>query len=543
MQSNNVKWGFMLCLLSSASTTLSLFVCLFVDSFSFGSMKNDTIFLNSSSVPISSAHNNHNNSQISSSPVMTSSSIFPSVIPLSTISTNTAVGTSSPIGSPRHNMPELDRKRSKEENSRTHSRTGKNSKENSKKEGSQSHKHSPYNTLTEHQVIIHTDNKYIEPSSSPDEDTNTPDYIRQKQITPSNANIASMIPLTAPLADIVRSSSVSPIQPFSPSSVDILMSPSSSAFLQHTGAATSIPSSTSFVSLSSVTTGSVRQRYDVSCNIERQKIQKRLFEQGILKFNENPNKGIEYLLANGLLEDTPDAISEFLHNTSGLKKSQIGDYLGDADPKCLSVMFAYVNRLDFTNSTLPQALRYFLSGFRLPGEAQKIDRMVEKFAERFCRDNPTAFTEQDAAYLLAYSLIILNTDAHSPNVKNKMKKSDFLRNCRELFSKYGLSRDFLSDCFDDITKNEIKINLDYLEQLYSRVQVNNLSAVKLAKRRKMLVAKEKEKVLAKVQLPMQLPFLLETALCYVSVRLQPALVLATHLLCFPVLFVWLAILC
>ena len=28
---------------------------------------------------------------------------------------------------------------------------------------------------------------------------------------------------------------------------------------------------------------------------------------------------------------------------------------------------------------------------RLPGEAQKIDRIMEKFAERYCRDNPQAF--------------------------------------------------------------------------------------------------------------------------------------------------------
>jgi Sec7-like guanine-nucleotide exchange factor len=34
------------------------------------------------------------------------------------------------------------------------------------------------------------------------------------------------------------------------------------------------------------------------------------------------------------------------------------------------------------------ALRLYLERFRLPGEAQKIDRMMEKFAEKFCRDNP-----------------------------------------------------------------------------------------------------------------------------------------------------------
>ena len=66
--------------------------------------------------------------------------------------------------------------------------------------------------------------------------------------------------------------------------------------------------------------------------------------------------------------------------------------------------------------------RTFLSGFRLPGEAQKIDRLMEKFAERFVSCNPDAFKSADVGYVLAYSVILLNTDAHNPQVKNKMTK-------------------------------------------------------------------------------------------------------------------------
>lgn len=66
--------------------------------------------------------------------------------------------------------------------------------------------------------------------------------------------------------------------------------------------------------------------------------------------------------------------------------------------------------------------RQFLDGFRLPGEAQKIDRLMEKFAERFVHCNPDTFKSADVAYVLAYSVIMLNTDAHNPGVKNKMSK-------------------------------------------------------------------------------------------------------------------------
>jgi len=52
------------------------------------------------------------------------------------------------------------------------------------------------------------------------------------------------------------------------------------------------------------------------------------------------------------------------------------------------VMYAYVDYFDFGNMEFVPALRQFLDGFRLPGEAQKIDRLMEKFASRYCECNP-----------------------------------------------------------------------------------------------------------------------------------------------------------
>jgi brefeldin A-inhibited guanine nucleotide-exchange protein len=52
------------------------------------------------------------------------------------------------------------------------------------------------------------------------------------------------------------------------------------------------------------------------------------------------------------------------------------------------VMYAYVDYFDFNGMDFVPALRQFLDGFRLPGEAQKIDRLMEKFASRYCECNP-----------------------------------------------------------------------------------------------------------------------------------------------------------
>lgn len=91
-----------------------------------------------------------------------------------------------------------------------------------------------------------------------------------------------------------------------------------------------------------------------------------------------------------------------------------------------SLSHALVSGPTYPCSPLPhlavRPCRKFLAGFRLPGEAQKIDRLMEKFAERYVSCNPESFKSADVAYVLAYSVIMLNTDAHNPMVKNKMSK-------------------------------------------------------------------------------------------------------------------------
>lgn len=64
-------------------------------------------------------------------------------------------------------------------------------------------------------------------------------------------------------------------------------------------------------------------------------------------------------------------------------QAMIGDYLGQHEEFPLAVMHAYVDSMKFMGLKFDAAIREFLRGFRLPGEAQKIDRIMEKFAERY----------------------------------------------------------------------------------------------------------------------------------------------------------------
>ena len=112
---------------------------------------------------------------------------------------------------------------------------------------------------------------------------------------------------------------------------------------------------------------------------------------------------------------------------------------------------------------IDECMRIFLEGFRLPGEAQKIARIMEAFAQRVFEHCPGPFKSADAAYVTAYSIIMLNTDAHNDQVKRKMEKEQFVRNNRGINEGEDLPYEYLSAIYDTIIHNEIRLTPDELE--------------------------------------------------------------------------------
>eukprot|EP00439_Symbiodinium_sp_Y106_P023468 s1926_g2.t2 len=196
-------------------------------------------------------------------------------------------------------------------------------------------------------------------------------------------------------------------------------------------------------------------------SFKEQKQRKLDLQIGINKFNMKPKRGIEYLKKNGFLTDDPASLAALFKNTElGLDKTAIGDYLGEDKPFNKSALFALVDGLDFKAQSLDGSLRHFLSYFRLPGEAQKIDRMMEKFAEKYCSDNPERFANADCAFVLSFSLIMLQTDLHNPGIKNKMTKDEFVKNNRGINDHQDLPREYLEGLYDGVLHNPISLQED-----------------------------------------------------------------------------------
>ncbi|XP_054831801.1 cytohesin-1 isoform X5 [Eublepharis macularius] len=181
---------------------------------------------------------------------------------------------------------------------------------------------------------------------------------------------------------------------------------------------------------------------------------------GRKKFNMDPKKGIQFLIENDLLKNTCDDIAQFLYKGEGLNKTAIGDYLGERDDFNIQVLHAFVELHEFTDLNLVQALRQFLWSFRLPGEAQKIDRMMEAFAQRYCQCNPGVFQSTDTCYVLSFAIIMLNTSLHNPNVKDKPTVERFIAMNRGINDGGDLPEELLRNLYDSIKNEPFKIPED-----------------------------------------------------------------------------------
>ncbi|OTB03853.1 hypothetical protein M426DRAFT_12146 [Hypoxylon sp. CI-4A] len=195
---------------------------------------------------------------------------------------------------------------------------------------------------------------------------------------------------------------------------------------------------------------------DDPAQLEKEKARKTALANAIRQFNFKPKRGIKLLLQEGFIpSDSPQDIAKFLLSDDRLDKTQIGEYLGEGDAKHIEIMHAFVDTMEFTRRRFVDSLRQFLQSFRLPGEAQKIDRFMLKFANRYVMGNPNAFANADTAYVLAYSVILLNTDLHSTKIARRMTKEDFIRNNRGINDNADLPDEYLIGIYDEIAGNEI----------------------------------------------------------------------------------------
>uniref|UniRef100_A0A672ZIG1 IQ motif and Sec7 domain ArfGEF 2b n=1 Tax=Sphaeramia orbicularis TaxID=375764 RepID=A0A672ZIG1_9TELE len=200
-------------------------------------------------------------------------------------------------------------------------------------------------------------------------------------------------------------------------------------------------------------------------------VQRRQYRIGLNLFNKKPEKGIQYLIERGFVSDTPVGIARFILERKGLSRQMIGEFLGNRQKQFnKDVLDCVVDEMDFSGMDLDDALRKFQAQIKVQGEAQKVERLIEAFSQRYCVCNPTLvrqFQNPDTIFILAFAIILLNTDMYSPNVKaeRKMKLEDFIKNLRGVDNGQDIPRDLLVGIYQRIQKWELRTNDDHVSQV------------------------------------------------------------------------------
>mmetsp|Transcript_33052 Transcript_33052/g.102047 ORF Transcript_33052/g.102047 Transcript_33052/m.102047 type:complete len:1489 (-) Transcript_33052:37-4503(-) len=187
---------------------------------------------------------------------------------------------------------------------------------------------------------------------------------------------------------------------------------------------------------------------------------KRRYQAVLDTFRADPAKGITAAIEEGMCKSNePADIAAFLR-IRGLDKVKVGEYLAKNKDNIKAVEEAFIRLNDFTGLTLDQAIRKLMGFYKIAGEAQVVDRAMQCVSKQYCEQNPDVFKDVDTAYVLSFSIMMLNTDQHSPNVKEKMTVDQFCGNNRGIDSGSDLPREYLEGVYKRIRDDEIRLNDD-----------------------------------------------------------------------------------
>jgi len=180
----------------------------------------------------------------------------------------------------------------------------------------------------------------------------------------------------------------------------------------------------------------------------------------IREFNSNPT------VIPGLseLQNTPQSNIErytlnFLHEKNVSRVSR-GIYLSLRDAMTSGLIGSYFEAFDFTDQTVLESLTTLLEYIHFPAHFTVITKFMLFFAERYfaCNYRNSVFKNSDAVYVLAFGIIMLNTDMHNSAVKNKMTLGQYIHNSSGINSGEDLPEILLVNIYNKVREKPLIFN-------------------------------------------------------------------------------------
>ena len=146
------------------------------------------------------------------------------------------------------------------------------------------------------------------------------------------------------------------------------------------------------------------------------------------------------------------------------------EIMAENNPFSNMILKEYSKMYNFKGYDIIKAMNLFMSTFRLMGESYNIYNFICAFASRYYEENKDIyeknklnkninsiyFDSEEEVTSLAYSIMILNTDLHNPNVINKMTVEEFIKNNKSSGLFKEVPEDYFKKIYQELYINELK---------------------------------------------------------------------------------------
>ncbi|CCW60645.1 unnamed protein product [Phytomonas sp. EM1] len=146
----------------------------------------------------------------------------------------------------------------------------------------------------------------------------------------------------------------------------------------------------------------------------------------------------------------------------------------------------FVGEFNFDNKSLLTSIRELVYHLCLPGESQKIDRVIEVFAKHWYLHNVNSekhinpFSSESGAFVLSFAIIMLNTDLHSGKIQKSMTQSDFKNINRSIDNGNSLPDEYLFTIYNDVKRHELvmaeTVNRDFANKVTWDLEISRFSS-------------------------------------------------------------------
>ena len=156
-------------------------------------------------------------------------------------------------------------------------------------------------------------------------------------------------------------------------------------------------------------------------------------DKAIFSFNIKKYDNAYQELVNIGIIYNEEEFSEFLLVFPGFDKSIIGDFLAKEKSlnKGFNILKLYMKKINFKNEYFLDSLRFLVKRMNFPKDSGLISNIIDWFTRAYYEDNKDNknFKNSDALYLLASTIMALNTMLTRKDIKNvnMIERPEFIK--------------------------------------------------------------------------------------------------------------------